>query len=45
MQVDGRAVGDGAIGPVAKKIGELYLAIARGDSKQHAEWRTAVYKR
>src|SRR5216117_573544 len=45
VQVDGRAVGDGAIGPVAKKIGELYLAIARGDSKQHAEWRTAVYKR
>ena len=45
VQVDGRAVGDGAIGPVAKKIGDLYFAIARGDSKQHPEWRTAVYQR
>jgi branched-chain amino acid aminotransferase len=45
VQVDGRPVGDGAIGPVAKKIGDLYFAIARGDSKQHPEWRTAVYKR
>jgi branched-chain amino acid aminotransferase len=43
VKVDGRPVGDGAIGPIAKKIGDLYFGIARGDDEQHAEWRTAVY--
>ena len=42
--VDGRPVGDGGIGPVAKRIGDLYFAIARGDDERHAEWRTAVYR-
>jgi len=42
VKVDGRAVGDGAIGPVARRIGNVYFAIARGDDKRHAEWRTAV---
>ena len=42
VKVDGRPVGDGAIGPVAKAIGDLYFAIARGDDARHAEWRTAV---
>jgi branched-chain amino acid aminotransferase len=43
VKVDGRPVGDGAIGPIAKKIGDLYFGIARGDDEQHPEWRTAVY--
>ena len=42
VRVDGRAVGDGTIGPVAKAIGDLYFAIARGDDPRHPEWRTAV---
>jgi len=42
--VDGRPVGDGQVGPIAKKIGDLYFAIARGDDKRHAEWRTPVYR-
>src|SRR5438552_7522271 len=42
VKVDGRPVGDGAIGPVAKAIGDLYFAIARGDDPRHAEWRTAI---
>ncbi|MEP6694456.1 MAG: branched-chain amino acid transaminase, partial [Chloroflexota bacterium] len=44
VKVDGRAVGDGTIGPVARRIGDVYFAIARGDDKRHAEWRTAVYR-
>lgn len=44
VKVDGRVVGDGAIGPVARRIGDLYYAIARGDDQRHAEWRTAVYR-
>jgi len=44
VKVDGREVGDGAIGPVARRIGDVYFAIARGDDKRHAEWRTAVHR-
>src|SRR5439155_6784514 len=31
VSVDGRVVGSGAIGPVARRIGDVYYAIARGD--------------
>jgi branched-chain amino acid aminotransferase len=44
VKIDGRVIGDGQIGPVAKRIGDLYFGIARGDDKRHAEWRTAVYR-
>lgn len=44
VKVDGRQVGDGAIGPIAKAIGERYFAIARGDDASHPEWRTAVFR-
>src|SRR5438552_5638103 len=44
VKIDGRVIGDGAIGPVARKIGEVYFGIAHGDDKRHAEWRTAVYR-
>jgi branched-chain amino acid aminotransferase len=44
VTVDGRTVGDGKIGPIARRIGEVYFAVARGDDQRHAEWRTAVYR-
>jgi branched-chain amino acid aminotransferase len=44
VKIDGRVIGEGMIGPVAKKIGEVYFGIAHGDDKRHAEWRTAVYR-
>ena len=44
VKVDGRQVGDGAIGPIAKAIGDRYFAIARGDDASHPEWRTAVFR-
>jgi branched-chain amino acid aminotransferase len=44
VKVDGRVVGDGKIGPIAKRIGDVYFAIARGDDPRHAEWRTAVHR-
>jgi branched-chain amino acid aminotransferase len=43
VEVDGRPVADGKVGPLARRIGDLYFAIARGDDERHAEWRTAVY--
>jgi branched-chain amino acid aminotransferase len=45
VKVDGRSVGTGAIGPIAKAIGDRYFAIARGDDRSHPEWRTGVYRR
>ncbi len=44
VKVDGRAVGDGTIDPIARRIGDVYFAIARGDDKRHTEWRTAVHR-
>ncbi|TMG37853.1 MAG: branched-chain amino acid transaminase [Chloroflexi bacterium] len=44
VQIDGRTVGRGDIGPVGKRIGDAYIAIARGDDDRHPEWRTAVYR-
>jgi branched-chain amino acid aminotransferase len=42
VRVDGRPVGDGGVGPIARDIGDRYFAIARGDDPAHPEWRTAV---
>jgi branched-chain amino acid aminotransferase len=44
VRIDGRAVGNGQIGPIARRIGDLYFAIARGDDPRHPEWRTPVYR-
>ena len=44
VSVDGRSVGGGVTGPIARRIGDRYMAIARGDDKAHPEWRTAVYR-
>ncbi len=44
VKVDGRAVGDGAIGPVSRALADLYGAIARGEDPRYAEWRTPVYR-
>ena len=41
--VDGRPVGDGRIGPVARRLADRYFAVARGDEAAHGEWRVAVY--
>src|SRR2546428_8976198 len=43
VQIDGRTIGSGEIGPVASRIGDVYIALARGDDQRHPEWRTAVY--
>src|SRR5919201_335337 len=43
VKVDGRAVGDGTIGPISRALGDLYTAIARGEDERHPEWRTPVY--
>ncbi|MBL8128562.1 MAG: branched-chain-amino-acid transaminase [Chloroflexia bacterium] len=41
-QVDGQTIGDGAIGPVTRRLRAGLKAIARGTTPEHAAWRTAV---
>ncbi|HSA06933.1 MAG TPA: branched-chain amino acid transaminase [Candidatus Gastranaerophilales bacterium] len=41
--IDHRLVGDGNIGPVTKKIQDLYFNIVRGKTEKYKHWRRPVY--
>jgi branched-chain amino acid aminotransferase len=43
IEVDGRPVGRGRIGPLTEKIRNLYFRIARGDVPKYKAWCTPVY--
>jgi branched-chain amino acid aminotransferase len=42
VEIDGREVGDGEMGPVAGRLQELYFAAARGDNPHYNHWTVAV---
>ena len=44
VEVDRRPIGDGRIGPIGRRLAAAYFAIARGEDRRHAEWRTPVYR-
>ena len=41
-EVDNRAVGDGLVGPITKKIQARFFDIVRGSDSSHPEWLTRV---
>ena len=41
--VDRRTVGDGTMGPVAKKLSEYYERVTRGKEPKYASWLTKAY--
>ena len=41
--VDHRLVGDGAMGPITKQIGEFYDRVVRGKEPAYARWLTRTY--
>ena len=43
IEVDGRDVGSGKIGPVTEKLRKLYFDIARGSVAKYRDWCTPVY--
>lgn len=43
--VDHRPVGDGRIGPVTKRISEVYFRAVHGDDDRYRDWLTPVYER
>jgi branched-chain amino acid aminotransferase len=42
LEVDRRAVGDGATGPITKRLQQLYFDAMRGRNAKYAHWVTAV---
>ena len=42
VEIDDRAVGDGAVGPVAKKIQDIYFRAVKGNDPRYMKWLTKV---
>ena len=42
VKVDHRPVGDGAVGPITKKLGQLYFDVVRGKVKKYRDWCVPV---
>jgi branched-chain amino acid aminotransferase len=43
VKVDGKKIGEGGVGPVTKKLQEIYFRAARGDNPKYSDWVTPVY--
>lgn len=41
--IDKHIIGDGKVGPITKRISEVFFNIARGFDSSHEEWRYPVY--
>ena len=42
VSVDGKAINDGRIGPVTKKLQDIYFKAVKGDDPKYMDWVTAV---
>ena len=43
VEVDRRSVGNGTIGPVTRRLQEVFFDAVRGRNRKYAEWLTPVY--
>ena len=43
VEIDGRPVGDGKIGPIVEKVRDLYFDVVKGNVKKYKHWCTPVY--
>ncbi|MGA1789872.1 MAG: branched-chain amino acid transaminase [bacterium] len=43
IEVDGKNVGDGTVGPITQRIQKLYFSIVKGENERYREWLTPVY--
>lgn len=41
-EVDNRAIGEGTVGPITKKLQDKFFAVVRGSDNSHPEWLTAL---
>ena len=44
VSIDNRPVGEGRIGPITKKLRDMYFDIVRGKVPKYKHWCTPVYK-
>ena len=42
VKIDRFAVGDGAVGPLTRKLSQDYFDLVRGINAEHSEWRTLI---
>jgi branched-chain amino acid aminotransferase len=42
LEIDGRAIGSGATGPITRRLMDFYYSIIRGNSAQYGDWCTPV---
>jgi branched-chain amino acid aminotransferase len=42
VEVDGRPVGTGEVGPIASRLQQMYFRAARGEWEEYADWTVAV---
>jgi branched-chain amino acid aminotransferase len=45
VEIDHRAIGNGKVGPLTRKIQEMYFRIVRGQHPKYMDWLTPVYTR
>ncbi|MBI5653952.1 MAG: branched-chain amino acid transaminase [Chloroflexi bacterium] len=43
IEIDHRAIGDGKLGPVTRKMQDAYFAVVRGENEKYSNWLTPVY--
>ena len=43
IEVDHRAIGDGKLGPITRKMQDAYFAVVRGENAKYKNWLTPVY--
>jgi len=43
IEIDHRPVGDGQIGPLSRRIRDLYFDVVRGRVPAYADWLTPIY--
>src|SRR5262249_24473223 len=43
VEVDRRTVGSGAVGPLTRRLQEIYFRAVRGDEPRYRHWLTPVY--
>ena len=41
-EVDDRAIGDGKVGPITKRLQARYFDVVKGTDARHPEWHTRV---
>ena len=41
-EIDNRAIGEGAVGPITKRLQARFFDIVRGNDSSHPEWLTKV---